>query len=146
MSERNTSSQGSLPPVRRFDVQRLGSDDGTIRMAVEFNPRRPKARLPMRAGLESSGYRVEYEFALNDDGTDIEPLPIAATLVYREGLHPSELRRFAWTRWAPLAEAHARSAVAFTIDRRDATIDQQQTLERRLGIVKLRPGRGGHPP
>jgi len=142
----NTSSRSTLPAVRRFDAQLVGRDEHGVRIAVEFNATRPRSRLPLRAGYEPSGYRVEYLFGFTADGNDIEPLPIAATLMRREGIKPSELNRFAWTRWSPLAEAHARSAVTFTLQRQSAVVDSERTIGRRLRIVKGRPGRGGHKP
>jgi hypothetical protein len=145
MATGNPSSEVALPAVRSYAVEPMETTDDTVTIGVQFNAGHTRHRY--RAGhAQISGYRAEFVFARTADG-DVEPAPLAARLVHTAGIKPSELNRFAWTRWLTVAEAHARISVGFTVERQSQLRAAHDKASRALGIApRARPGRKGHPP
>ncbi len=87
-----------------------------------------------------------------------EPVGISGVSLWvRDGLNPSDLKRFAWASWLPIAEAVARTGgdISSALWRSDDGFDPKtvQGLASRayydawgLKYKKRRPGRKGHEP
>jgi hypothetical protein len=142
MAPRITSSSEPLPGVSGYVTEVRSEHGQPVRVVIEFNAGRDRYGHAHRGG-----FSVEYVFDISADGVDIDPLPVSATVNYHGGIRPSELNRFAWTRWAAVAEAHARLSSRYTVQRLTDLTATHTAVDRDLGIaVQGRPGRRGNPP
>jgi hypothetical protein len=133
---------GFVAPLTEFEID---TSTPTDMVRINFNPAPQKRSRSFRLSPQRhEGPYLEVRYAPSEQG--IGP-PRDVRLMHPDGVHAADLRRFAWSRWLQVADAHMRLRNNFSIDALGAAQRAGEAVAKAAGkpVTPRRPGRKGHP-